>query len=50
MYLRPLNEVRLEGYIAENMIVTDNGVGYIDITNEIINKYKVDKCRCWKYD
>ena len=42
MYLRPLNEVRLEGYIAENMIVTDNGVGYIDITNEIINKYKVD--------
>ena len=42
MYLRPLNEVRLEGYIAENMIVTDNGVGYIYITNEIINKYKVD--------
>ena len=42
MYLRPLNEVRLEGYISENMIVTDNGVAYIDITNDIINKYKVD--------
>ena len=42
LYLRPLNEVRLEGYIAQNMIVTDNCVGYIDITDSIINKYKVD--------
>lgn len=42
LYLRPLNEVRLEGYIAQNMIVTDNCVGYIDITDNIINKYKVD--------
>lgn len=42
MYLRPLNEVRLEGYISQNMIVTENGVGYVDITNEIITKYKVD--------
>lgn len=42
LYLRPLNEVRLEGYIAQNMIITDNCVGYIDITDDIINKYKVD--------
>lgn len=42
MYMRPLNEVRLEGYISENMIITDNGVGYIDITDDIINKFKVD--------
>lgn len=42
MYLRPLNEVRLEGYIAENMTVTDNGLGYIKISDEIINKYGVD--------
>ena len=42
MYARPLNEVRFEGFIAENMIITDNGVGYIDITDDIINKYKVD--------
>ncbi|MBO5138978.1 MAG: bifunctional oligoribonuclease/PAP phosphatase NrnA [Bacilli bacterium] len=42
LYLRPLNEVRLEGYISQNMIVTDNCVGYIDITDDIINKYKVD--------
>ena len=42
MYARPLNEVRFEGYIAQNMIITDNGVGYIDITDDILNKYKVD--------
>jgi phosphoesterase RecJ-like protein len=42
MYARPLNEVRLEGYIAENMIITDNGVGYIDITDDVLNKFKVD--------
>lgn len=42
MYARPLKEVRLEGFISENIEVTDNGVGYIKITDDIINKYKVD--------
>jgi phosphoesterase RecJ-like protein len=42
MYARDLNEVRLEGYIASNMKVTKNGLGYIKITDEIINKFKVD--------
>lgn len=42
LYLRPLNEVRLEGYIALNMIVTKNGLGYVSITNDIINEFGVD--------
>lgn len=42
MYLRPLKELRLEGYIASNMEITEHGVGYIKITDEIINQYKVD--------
>lgn len=42
LYTRSLSEVRLEGYIAENMIVTDNGLGYTIIRNNIINKYGVD--------
>lgn len=42
MYLRPLKEVRLEGYIATNMEITKHGVGYIKVTDEIINKYNVD--------
>lgn len=42
LYMRPISEVRLQGYISENMILTDNGVGYVRITNDIISKYKVD--------
>ena len=42
IYLRPLNEVRLEGYIASSMTVTENNLGYAIITNEIIEKYGVD--------
>ena len=38
LYLRPMNEVRLEGYIALNMNVTKNGLGYIQITDEVISK------------
>lgn len=42
LYLRPLKEVRLEGYISLNMKVTENGVAYIILTNDIINKFKAD--------
>jgi len=42
LYIRPLNEVRLEGYISLNMDVTENGLGFIKITDDTINKFKVD--------
>ena len=42
IYLRPLNEVRLEGYIGLNMTVTENGLAYVKITDEIINQFGVD--------
>lgn len=42
LYMRPLNEIRLQGYIAQNMIVTENGLAYIKITNDILNKFQVD--------
>lgn len=42
LYARPLSEVRLEGFIAMNMAVTENGVGYIKITDEILQKYQTD--------
>ena len=42
LYLRPLNEVRLEGYISLNMQVTPNKLGYIYISDEDINKFGVD--------
>lgn len=42
LYLRPLSEVRLEGYISLNMTVTEHGLGYVPITDDIIQKYEVD--------
>ena len=42
LYLRPLEEVRLEGYIATNMQITENGVAYIKISNAILEEHKTD--------
>ena len=42
LYLMPLNEVRLEGFISLNMTVTNNKLGYIIIKNDDILKYGVD--------
>ena len=42
LYIRPLNEVRLQGYMAENMKVTENGVGYIKITDDVLSKFGAD--------
>lgn len=42
LYLRPLNEVRLQGYIGQNMKVTENGVGYVKITEEVLAKFGAD--------
>lgn len=42
LYLRPISELRLEGYISSNIKVTDNHFGYIVISDEIISKYGVD--------
>ncbi len=42
LYLRPLNEVRLEGYIALHMVVTKNALGYVKITDEILHEFEVD--------
>ena len=42
LYNRPLNEVRFEGYISENMVVTENGLAYIKLSDEILNKFGVD--------
>ena len=42
LYMRPLAEVRLQGYMSESMEVTDNGVGFIKISDDILKKYEVD--------
>lgn len=42
LYLRPLNEVRFQSYITENLKVTSNGFASLKIEKKIIEKYKVD--------
>lgn len=42
LYMRPLHEVRLQGYIEQNMKVTENGVGYISLTADVISKFSAD--------
>ena len=42
LYHRPLTEVKFEGYIYNNLTLTDNGVAYIKLTDKIMKQYGVD--------
>lgn len=42
IFMRPLSEIRLQGYIAENMKVSENGLASVKITNDTMLKYGVD--------
>lgn len=42
LYKRSLLEIRLQGYISTNMKVTENGLGFVIITDDIIKQYGVD--------
>ncbi len=42
IYMRPLNEIRLQGYISQNLKVSENGMAYIYISNDILNQFGVD--------
>ncbi len=42
LYARPFSEVRFQGYISENLNLTENGFAYVIITNDVLTKYGVD--------
>ena len=42
LYMRPIKEVRLQGFIGENLNLTENGVAYIKITNEDLVRFHAD--------
>lgn len=42
LYRRPLSDIKLLGYMYENLKVTENGFGYLILTDEILKKYKAD--------
>ena len=42
LYARPLNEIRFQGYIYQNLKLTENNLAYIKITEDILKKFEVD--------
>lgn len=42
LYMRPFREIKFRGYIADNLKITENGFGYLEITQDILDKYEVD--------
>lgn len=42
LYMRNLNDIRFSGYIAQNLIVTENKLGYIILTEDILKENHVD--------
>ena len=42
LYLRPIKDLRFQSYIMSNLIVTENGFGYIKLTDDILKEYEVD--------
>lgn len=42
MYLKPIKEKKMEGYIVNNMTITENGLGYIMTNDEVLSYYDVD--------
>ncbi len=42
LYMRSLKEIKFKGYIADNLKVTENGFGYLEITEDVLSKYEVD--------
>lgn len=46
LYKRPMNDIRLFGYMASNMKITENGVGYIKVTDKTLKEFEVDAATC----
>lgn len=64
LYSRPLSERKFEAFITNSLTITENGFGYIKLTNEDYKKYEVDantasnmvndfnfinELRCWAF-
>lgn len=42
LYTRPVEEMKFQGYIFQNLTITDNGVAYIKIDEDLLKEYGVD--------
>ncbi len=42
LYLRPIKDLQFQGYIMNNLTITENGFAYIKLTSDIFDKFGVD--------
>ena len=42
IYMRPLKELRFQGYISQNLKLTPNGVAHLLITEDKMHEYNID--------
>lgn len=42
LYLKSIKDLRFQGYVAENLKITENGFAYLHISDDIMDKYSVD--------
>ena len=42
LYMRPLKEIKFQGYLQDNLCVTKHGFAYLKIDQDILDKYGVD--------
>ena len=42
MYLRTLHDLRFQSYVINNITLTENGLGYLKIEQNILDEYGVD--------
>ncbi|MFV0275260.1 MAG: DHH family phosphoesterase [Bacilli bacterium] len=42
LYLRPISEIKFQGFIFQNLNITENGLGYLKLTTDIIKEFGVD--------
>ena len=42
MYERSINEEKFRAYLANNLKISENGFGFIYVTNDVLKKYNVD--------
>lgn len=42
LYLRPIKEIRFQGFIENNLKVTEHGFAYMKLEEDVLNEYNVD--------
>lgn len=42
LYLRPMSDLRFLGHMYQNMTITENGLGYLKLTDKILKEFNMD--------